>query len=207
MLLGVFTVLIMGIVAYAFWREGPLTAFAACVNVLLAGVVAFNFWEPIADALDPALSDSFAEGIEDALALMLIFLPVLMLLRWITNSLASTHMEYPSALYRGGAVVGGLLAGYLAAGFLTCVIQTLPLPREFLLFEPYEPGKSSPARKVLPADLVWLSMMHRLSAAGLSGGDDRFDNRANFELRYARYRRYDEKTGKAEQWHGEMEAK
>ena len=52
MLLGFLTVIIMAIVAYAFWREGPLTAFASCVNVLLAGLLAFNFWEPIADAFD-----------------------------------------------------------------------------------------------------------------------------------------------------------
>jgi hypothetical protein len=195
----------MGILAYAFWREGPLTAFAACVNVLLAGVLALNFWEPIADALDPAFADTFAEGIEDGLAMMLIFLPLLMLMRWITNSLASTHMEYPPALYRGGAVVGGLLAGYLVAGFLACVIQTLPLQRDFLGFEPYKPGISHPARKILPADLVWLSMMHRLSGAGLSGGDERFDKHANFELRYERFRRTDDKTGKPEPWHGEMD--
>src|SRR5262249_59105194 len=98
MVLSLFTVVIMGVVAYAFWREGPLTAFAMCANVLVAGLLAFNFFEPLADLLEPAFVGSFAEGVEDAVAMMLIFLPVLVFLRWATNSLASTHMEYPPIL-------------------------------------------------------------------------------------------------------------
>jgi hypothetical protein len=209
MVLGLLTILMMGGVAYAFWREGPLTAFVMCVNVLLAGVLAFNFWEPIADQLDPAFADNFMKGTEDAIALMLIFLPSLMLLRLVTNSIARSHPEYPPALYRGGAVAFGLVTGYLLAGFLVCVLQTLPLPRDFMGFEPYRPGESAGLRKALPPDLVWLAMMHRLSGAGLSGGDERFDRNANFELRYARYRRFtiDDKTNQEVRlpYHGELE--
>ena len=209
MLLGLFTILIMAGVAYAFWREGPLTAFAMCVNVFVAGVLAFNFYEPIADALDPSFADSAAHGIEDGLALMVVFLPSLMLLRLATNNIVRTQPEYPAALYHSGAVACGLLAGYLLSGFLLCTIQTLPLARDFMGFEPYRPGESSAARKILPPDLVWLAMMHRLSGAGLSCGDERFDSRCSYELRYARYHRFtiDEKTGeeKTLPYRGEME--
>jgi hypothetical protein len=191
MLLGFLTVLIMAGVTYAFWREGPLTAFAMCVNILLAGVLAFNFYEPIADLLDPAFADlSAARGIEDGLALMLVFLPSLMVLRLLTNSLAKTHMEYPPLLHRGGSVVCGLVAGYLLSGFLLCVIMTLPLQRDFLGFDRYKPGESPALRKFMPPDLVWLAMMHRLSGAGLSGGEDRFDSHCNYEVRYERYHRF-----------------
>jgi hypothetical protein len=197
MIFGVFTVIITAIIVYAFWREGPLTSFAMCVNILLAGVLAFNFFEPIADELESVFSESFAQGTEDALSLMLIFLPLLMLFRWITNSIAPSHMEYPPVLYRGGAVVAGVLAGYLLSGFLMCVMLTLPMPRDMLMYEPYEPGKSGPLRKVMPPDLVWLAMLQRLSGAGLSTGEDpqtgmpvRFDQHATYELRYGRYRRY-----------------
>ena len=55
-------VLIMAVIAYAFWREGPLTAFAMCANVLVAGLLAFNFWEPVAEALDSGFSGSFLDG-------------------------------------------------------------------------------------------------------------------------------------------------
>ncbi len=215
MVLGLLTLGVMAGVTYAFWREGPLTAFAMCVNIVLAGVLAFNFYEPIADQLDPLFGDSGAKGIGDGLALMLVFLPALMLLRWLTNSLARSHMEYPPVLYRGGAVLCGLVAGYLLSGFLVCVIQTLPLQQNFMGFEPYRAeelpplAKSHPLRKFLPPDLVWLAMMHRLSGAGLAAGEDRFDSHCNYELRYQRYRRFtlDDKTQqeKTVPYHGEME--
>ena len=205
MLLGFLTVLIMFIIAYSFWREGPLTAFAMCCNVLLAGVVAFNFWEPIADVLEPAFAGSFLEGTEDLLALMALFCLTLMFLRWITNTLASTHMEYPILLYRGGSVLSGLLTGYLLAGFLVCAFQTLPIQRDFLGFEPYKPGQSA-ARRFLPPDRVWLAMMHRLSVNGLwTGEKSEFDRNGTYELRYLRYRRFEEQGKKPEKWQGEIE--
>jgi len=85
------------------------------------------------------------------------------------------------------------------------VIQTLPVQRDFLLFEPYEQGKSAPLRKLMPPDLVWLAMMHRLSGTALSAGDDVFDRNANFELRYFRYRRFDD-AGKTLPYRGELQA-
>lgn len=194
MLIGFLTVVMMGVVGYAFWREGPLTALAMCCNTILSGIIAFNFWEPIASAIASPLSKSFLAGTEDALVLMALFCGSLALLRWLTNTLASTDMLYPTVLYRGGALVFGLATGYFAAGFLVCALQTLPWEQEFLTFETYEPGRSSPLRRVMPPDLVWLASMHRLSGGGLERERDRrFDKNGNFELRYLRYRRVDDK--------------
>ena len=203
MVLGLFTVIIMGVVAYAYWREGPLTAFAMCVNVVVAGILAFNFFEPIADLLESGLEDTFAAGTEDALAMMAIFLPVLALLRYVANSIAPSHMEYPPVLYRAGGVGFGLLAGYLLSGFLVCVLQTLPLQQNFLTFEIAEPGKTHPMRKVMPPDLVWLAMLHRVSDGKRLGWEESFDAYCNFELRYQRYRRFDE-SGEPLKWHHEL---
>jgi hypothetical protein len=203
MILGLLTVLIMLAIAYAFWREGPLTAFAMFCNTLIAGIIAFNFWEPIADLLDPPFQDTVLEGTEDALALMIPFLLILMGLRLATNSLASTHMEYPALLYRGGAVFFGLLTGYFLAGILVCALQTLPIQKNFLSFEFYKPGEASPGRKFIPPDMVWLSMMNRTSGKSLSGGDEPFDAMGSFELRYARHRRVDE-SGKSTPHMGEF---
>jgi hypothetical protein len=203
---GLLTLLVMAIIAYAFWREGPLTAFAMCCNVVLAGLLAFNFWEPIAAALQPSFMGNFLEGTEDAIALMLLFCPTLMFLRWLTNSLSRTHMEFPTILYRGGSVLCGLLAGYFLSGFLLCVYQTLPVQQNFLGFDVYEPGKASPLRQVLPPDLVWLSMMHRLSGGGLASSEPTlFDRQGNFELRYERYRRLDSQGGAPLTYKGELE--
>ncbi len=202
MILGGLTLLIMAVVAYAYWREGALTAFVMACNVLVAGVVAFNFWEPLADLLEPSFQDTFLQGTEDALVLVVLFCLTLIILRVITNNLAATLVEYPSAIFRGGAVVFGLLTGYLVAGFLICVMQTLPLPHEFLGFQPYTSRESSPLRRYFPPDLVWLSAMHRLSGGVLgTGAEDhgrkrQFDPNGNFEWRYHRYRRLDD-NGKA----------
>ncbi len=209
MVLGGLTLLLMAIIAYAFWREGPLTSFAMCANVLIAGLLAFNFFEPIAGAFESAFADTFLQGTEDALAMMAIFLPVLMLLRWITNSIASTHMEYPPILYRGGSVVFGLLTGYLLAGILICMMLTLPVQPNFLEFEPYVPPnvpgkeKSSTVRKILPPDVVWLATLRFVSDEKRLGSDQQFDPRANYELRYERFRRF--KEDKPMPYHGEID--
>lgn len=190
MLLGFLTVLIMLGVAYAFWRQGVLPAFAMAVNVLLAGLVAFNFFELIAAELDPMLADSFLHGYEDSLCLVVLFCITLVFLRWATNALIHAALDYHAVLQQGGAVVFGLMAGYLVAGFLLCVLQTLPFEEHFMHFsthlDPHAAGAK--ARRILPPDRVWLALMHRASETSLSW-DDTFDPDGSYELRYSRERR------------------
>ena len=174
-------------VAYAFWREGLLTAVTMTVNVFLAGIVAFAFWEPIADWLGPMFADSFLHGYEDAICLVALFGVTLGLLRLLTNNLANAQLEYYPALRQAGTAAFGLLTGYLASGFLLCVLQTLPWHANFLGFD-YRAGQNAggpQAPRVLPPDHVWLALMH--------GAMPDFDPDAAFEARYARFRRYDDK--------------
>ena len=186
MLVGFLTVLIMAGVTYAFWREGLLTALTTACNVFLAGLVAFAFWEPIADVLSSLLADTFLHGYEDALCLVVLFALALGLLRLATNNLASAHLEYHSLVRQGGIVFFGMVTGYLASGFLLCVLQTLPWHANFMGFD-YHVDKNAGGAKtprVLPPDHVWLALMH--------GAMPDFDPDGSFELRYARFRRYDD---------------
>jgi len=209
-------------VAYAYLREGMFTACAMCINVFAAGLIAFNFWEPLADLLDPTLSETFLAGYEDALCLVILFCLTLGLLRLATNNMAHKEIEYPPAVLRGGAAAFGMVTGYLVSGFLVCVLQTLPWHQNFMGFQ-YDYPKDSPTpavRKVLPPDRVWLALMHRAGAYAFAnnqveGADDQqspyeryltFDRDCNFELRYGRYRRYDDK-GNTRPYLGETEAK
>jgi len=187
MLLGFLTLLIMAGVAYAFWREGLLTAVTMTVNVVLAGLVAFAFWEPIADWLGPMFADSFLHGYEDALCLVVLFAVTLGLLRLLTNNLANAQLEYHPVVRQAGTAACGLLAGYLASGFLLCVLQTLPWHANFLGFDyrVEQNGGGPQAPRILPPDHVWLALMH--------GAMPEFDPEATFEARYARFRRYDDK--------------
>jgi hypothetical protein len=205
-MLAVFTLLLMLITAYAFWREGLMTAVTMFGNVLLAGLVAFNFWEPIADLVDPMVAGTFLAGYEDSICLMALFTATLATFRLITNSLANTDLDYPGALWRAGNVLLGLATGYLVAGFLVCVFQTLPWHENFLWFEwRYDPSApTAPLRQFLPPDRVWLSLMRYTGSHGFSDRVDEqvkepesldqlyvtFDPYATFEVRYARYRRY-----------------
>jgi uncharacterized membrane protein required for colicin V production len=220
-MLPVATLLIMAVVVYVYWREGLLTAVTMFVNVLLAGLVAFNFYEPLADLLDPLFAGSILAGYEDGICLVGLFALAFGLLRLLTNSMASTELEYPGWLLRGGGVLFGLLTGYLASGFLVCVLQTLPWQENFLGFNPkYDPDQPlAGARQVLPPDRVWLALMRVGGAYGFSNTEDEhapddapaverfktFDRFGSFELRYARYRRYQEDAEGSRPYLGEFD--
>jgi len=189
-MLYLFTLGIMGAVAYASLREGLLTSLSNLVNVVLAGLVAFNFFEPLSGELEKMVQGTFMENFEDGLALLILFAPILGLLRVLANNLANTDLELPALLQQIGSILVSLVTGYLAAGFLICAFQTLPLSENFLGFE-YMNDAATPAyRRVMPPDRVWLSMMHHLGQGPLSQEDSKtFDPEGTFELRYGRLRR------------------
>jgi colicin V production protein len=184
-MLGFLTIVIMLVLAWVYWLEGLFTACVMCWNVLLAGLIAFNFWEPLANLMDPTLG-----GYEDALCLVVIFCLVLGALKALTNQLAHTEIEFVPQLQRPGAALAGLLTGYLVSGFLVCVLQTLPYHEHFLGFDARCEPDNQPVRRLLPPDRVWLALMHREGAAAFSTGGPTFDPDGSFELRFARYRRY-----------------
>ncbi len=190
------TIAVMLIVAYAHSREGVLTAVAMLVNLFLAGLVAFNFFEPLAAELESALAGSFLAGYEDALCLFGLFALTLGVLRAITNHLANTELALPALVQQVGASAVGLVTGYLAAGFLACVLQTLPWSEKFLGFDSsVDTQQGSGMRRVLPADRVWLAMMHRAGGgfgALVQAPANPFDPHGTFELRYSKLRRLKE---------------
>jgi len=205
-----FTVFVMAAVAYVYLGEGLVTASIMCINVLLAGLVAFDFFEPLADAIANQFSGSSFADYADTICLIGLFALTLGLLRLATNTLQPLQLELQGAVQSLGGAAFGLVTGYLVAGFLICVFQTLPLPVNFLGFDPaYE--ATAGLRNYLPADRVWLGLMQFAGAHGLSNGDDEsrnlpvlpdeltnrridgtptFDKYGTFEMRYARYRRY-----------------
>jgi hypothetical protein len=205
-----FCVFVILAVAYAMHHEGLFTAVTMFVNVLLAGFLAFEFWEPLADQLDGIFKGGAMAGLEDCLAMVMLFSLFLVILRLVTNSLAFNEIEFEPNVSRAGSIVFGLLAGYFVAGFLAVCFQTLPWHENFLGFQPRpDDGVEDGLRSYLPPDRVWLAMMRRAGANTLCWREidaapeanfyDRyrtFDPYGTFELRYQRYRRYNEKDGK-----------
>jgi hypothetical protein len=212
------TIILMLIVAYAYFNEQALTAFSMFVNVCLAGVVVVNFWEPLADLLDPLFAGTFLAGFEDFLVMVLLFSITLGLLRFATNSLAYAQVEYPPAVGQAGGVFFGLLTGYVVAGFLVAALETLPWHENFMFFEPRSDNESA-LRSFFPPDRAWLALMRRAGAYALSGRTpteeveepesnydrfETFDRDATYELRYLRYRRYSNSREKL-QYQGEFD--
>jgi hypothetical protein len=200
-MLALCSMVIMLVIAYAFWREGLFTSVTLCVNVFLAGVITFNFWEPLADLLDTAFQRTFLAGYEDVLVMMLLFCGTLITLRMVTNNLSSTQIVFGPLMQQFGGALVGLLTGYLLSGILVCMLQTLPWHESFLDFEARRSDEAA-FRSYLPSDRVWLALMRTLGSQALSGREvnpdaqsdyDRyrtFDRDGKFELNYLRHRRY-----------------
>ncbi len=201
-----FTVLIMLIVAYAYFREGLFTAALMCLNVFLAGLVTFNFYEPVADLLDALLAGTFLSGYEDLFVLTALFAGILAALRAVTNNMSPSQTEFPGYVQQLGGGLFGLATGYLVSGFLVCALQTLPWHENFMNFQPRDETEP-PMRTFLPPDRVWLALMRHAGAHAFSWSEDKdkpeaenpydhyltFDRDGTFELRFLRYRRYGDK--------------
>jgi hypothetical protein len=220
-MLSFLTIGMMLAVGYAYFREGIFTAAIMFINTFLAGLIAFNFWEPLARVVDESFS--FLHGYEDFLSLFGIFVVVLGILRGVTNVICSTVIEYPLLVHQIGGVFFGLATGYIASGFFVCALQTLPWHENFMGFEPRYDATGQGMRRVIPADRIWLALMHRAGAFAFATRDEdlRFDNEAGsvferaylrhftfdkfatFEMRYARYRRYGDKRN-AEPYQGQL---
>lgn len=188
-----FTVAVIGAVAYASSREGLLTAITTLINVVLAGLLAFNFYEPLANELESMVRGSLLAGFEDGIVLFGLFAGILGLLRVVTNNLANTELELPALFNQISSVAVAAVTGYLVAGFLVCLLQTLPWGENFLGFE-YQVDPSAPKiRSFLPPDRVWLGMMNRAGLGPLSQeSSTTFDPEGTFELRYGKLRRFKE---------------
>jgi uncharacterized membrane protein required for colicin V production len=188
-MLVLFTLLVMILVAYAGLRNGLLNALAMVVNIVIAGLVAFNFYEPLANELEMNTIRSFLEGTDDALALTLLFGITLAVLRVTVENLVPSELDLPALAQQISTGLVGLFAGYLLAGFLVCVWQTLPIEEKFLGFDHTVTAEAGPARRFLPPDRVWLSMMNYAGQGPLAQSNSTyFDPEGSFSLRYARRR-------------------
>jgi hypothetical protein len=183
------TLAVMGIIGFAYFREGLFTAVVMAVNVFLAGVLTFNFYEPLADSMGAAFRRTFLQGTEDFLALVGLFCVFLGVLRGLTNNLNDTIIEFPMVPQQFGALFFGMIAGYLLSGFLVCAMQTLPWGQQFLGFEPRQKDESV-VRRFLPPDRVWLALMHRSGTDTFNRAEGlTFDPHGSFETNYLRFRR------------------
>ncbi|MFQ3649933.1 MAG: CvpA family protein, partial [Gemmataceae bacterium] len=193
----VLTLLVIGAVAFAMLNEGLLAAICSVFNVLLAGLVAFGLYEPMAEALGDLLRGTAFEKMEDAVSLAILFAASYAGLRFATEALARQELDLPARFQQVASGGVGAVAGYLLSGFLVVMVSTLPLSERFLGYEPTLENLESPLRRYVPADRVWLGLMHHLGHPAIlgSGGEgSTFDPEGTFVLRYAKKRRLPEQA-------------
>ena len=185
-----FTLIVTAIIVYYHWHEGLFNAACLCVCVFLSGLFTFNFFEPLANWMESMIDRTPLQGFEDFLSMVILFCAALGLLRAATNAINNNEIEYQPLMNQIGAGVIALVTGYLLSGFLICAMETLPWGQNFLGFEPYQESEMK-TRSYLPADRVWLALMHRAGAAPLSRGEgsETFDAEGAFESNYFQNRR------------------
>jgi hypothetical protein len=196
----VYTLVVMGILAYYHWREGLFNAACLLACVFLSGLFAFNFFEPLAGWLESWINNSPLQGYEDFIALVLLFAVGLGLLRAATNAINNNEIEYLPMLNQIGGGVLALITGYLLSGFLICAMETLPWSQHFLGFEPYSESEMK-TRSLVPPDRLWLALMHRAGSAALSRGEGSrtFDPEGTFENNYFYNRRHGDAPAEGKQ--------
>jgi hypothetical protein len=187
----VFTLVVMGIIAYYHWHEGLFNAACLLACVFLSGLFAFNFFEPLAGLIESMIDRSALQGYEDFLSLVILFCVALGLLRAATNAINNKEIEFQPVLNQVGAGFIALITGYLLSGFLICAMETLPWSQHFLGFEPYQETEMK-TRSLVPPDRLWLALMHRAGIAALSRGEGSrtFDPEGAFESNYLYNRRH-----------------
>lgn len=189
-ILAVGTLVIMGAVAYAHFREGLVASFTHCFAVLVAGMLALQAWPFATRELEPLVKDSFLAGFEDAIVLVVVFCLAMIVLRLAAKAVLKREFDFAPKVDQAGGVGFGLLTGYFVAGFLACILQTLPWHENFLGFKHDDDGFSN---RVFPPDQVWLKIMHRSHRGTFSNGEDNTKVLQEFSKTFAKERRYTDK--------------
>ncbi len=165
-MLGILTLVLVGLTAYGFMRQGIVFGAAATFSAVFAGMLAFQVWPSVAPELENIFADSFLKGWQDAIAMIVVFVLVFSCVFMGTLVLGKREFGFAAKTDQVGGIFFGGLTGYLISGFLLCAIQTLPLKEHFLGFTYGIAGRA------VPADQVWLKLMNRNHRGALGSGDD-----------------------------------
>ena len=131
-------VALMVILITAFWAyQGFFGGMIMFLETVVACIVAFAFYEDI----NALWVDSTGPGIGPPLALMLLFLAVLFILRYLTDRFMPNNVSMPMMLDRAGGAICGLFTGEVLVGMALLSIQMLPIGSTLFGFERYTVDK------------------------------------------------------------------
>lgn len=120
-MLDVFVFLFVGLMAFAWYRQGMFSSLIHLICTITAGVLAFALWETMADMLP--LGDA-AWGV----GLLLPFAGILYGLRILTNRIIAGYVDFHHLVNGIGGAIFGLASGILTMGLLVIGLQMTGAP-------------------------------------------------------------------------------
>lgn len=180
MIVTILLLLVLASVTGLLVFEGLWRSLLTFFNVLFAASVATAWFGPLANVLESQLP-SYAYLL-DFLAIWLIFCVVAALTREAIDRLAPTKVAFPVLVERIGVGIPAFLAGWVMMAFTATTLHTAAVPRDFV-----QPTPEARLFLGLAPDRKWLSWVRASSQWGpfSRGAGRRFDDQADFILRYA----------------------
>ncbi len=123
-MLDVFVILFVGLMAFAWYRQGMFSSLIHLICTIVAGVLAFALWETMADLL-PLGDASWGVG------LLLPFAGLLYGLRILTNRIIAGYVDFHHLVNGIGGAIFGLASGILTMGLLVIGLQMTGAPSLF----------------------------------------------------------------------------
>lgn len=182
-MISLFLVLVLGVIAGLFYREGLWSALVAVINVLVAAAVATAWYEWPAGLISDAVPG--AGYVADFFTIWVLFALVLTGASELTNRVSRTRVEFPPLFDRIGGPAVGLVVGWIFICFTATTFHLAPVTRDLI-----QPTPESRLFAGLAPDRKWLHFIRTASRQGPFGrpgenGVNVFDKQADFILRYA----------------------
>jgi uncharacterized membrane protein required for colicin V production len=176
-------VLVLGVTAGLFYREGLWSALVAVINVLFAAAVATAWYEWPAGLIAGAVPN--AGYLADFFCIWVLFALVLAGTSELTNRVSRTRVKFAPLVDRIGGPVVGVVVGWIFICFTATTLHLAPVPRDLIQPEP-------DARLLvgLSPDRKWLHFIRTATRQGpfARPGENNanvFDKDADFILRSA----------------------
>ena len=183
----VMAIVFIAIVAW-LWREGMWSNAITLFNAVTAALLATNYWEPMADAIEGAMSS--ASYLADFVSLWLIFIFSFTIFRAITDKISKVRVRFKMPVeYVGGAVFALWVASIMVC-FVTMTLHTAPLARDGL-GGAFQPDPQADTVLMFAPDRSWLGFITGLSAEGgafSTSPPTPFDPKGEFRYKYAQRR-------------------
>lgn len=176
-------ILMLGVAAGLFYREGLWSALVAVINVLFSAALATAWYEWPASLIVDAVPRS--GYLADFFCIWIIFALILTGTSEITNRVSRTRVQFPPLVDRIGAPIVGLVVGWILVCFTTMTLHLAPVPRDVIQATP-----ESRLLVGLAPDRKWLQFIRNATRQGpfaRPGADQAnvFDTKADFILRSA----------------------